>query len=113
MILTIDNKNFEVELESNETSKALVELLPLKLVMQELNGNEKYCYINKSLPTDEQRVKQIHVGDIMLYGSSCLVIFYKSFSTSYSYTKIGKIKNPENLESIVGSGDVEVVWKKN
>ena len=33
----------------------------------------------------------------MLYGNNCLVIFYKSFDTSYSYTRIGHIENLEDL----------------
>ena len=33
----------------------------------------------------------------MLYGDNCLVIFYKSFDTSYSYTKIGHINNLPDL----------------
>lgn len=35
----------------------------------------------------------------MLYSSDCLVIFYKSFDTNYSYTKIGHIDNLPNLGS--------------
>ena len=34
----------------------------------------------------------------MLYGNNCLVVFYKSFDTSYSYTKIGHIENLPDLE---------------
>ena len=45
----------------------------------------------------------------MLYGSDCLVLFYDSFSTSYSYTKIGYLDNPEGLKNIVGNGTVNVV----
>lgn len=35
----------------------------------------------------------------MLYGNNCLVVFYKSFDTSYSYTKIGHIDNLSDLGS--------------
>ena len=35
----------------------------------------------------------------MLYGNNCLVIFYKSFDTSYSYTKIGHIEDLNELEN--------------
>ena len=41
--------------------------------------------------------KQISAGDIMLYGNNCLVIFYETFNTQYSYTKIGHIDNLSNL----------------
>ena len=41
---------------------------------------------------------KINAGDIMLYGNNCLVVFYKSFDTTYSYTKIGHIDNLPNLD---------------
>lgn len=51
MNIKISNTIFEVVLENNTTTTAFVEMLPLSLEMSELNGNEKYCYLNSSLPT--------------------------------------------------------------
>ena len=44
----------------------------------------------------------------MLFGGSCLVLFYKSFTTAYDYTVLGAIENPEGLAEAAGSGSVEV-----
>ena len=93
----INNKNYVATLEDNETVKEFLNLLPQEFTMTELNGNEKYFYMEYTLPTNETNPKQIVAGDIMLYGNNCLVIFYKSFTTSYNYTKIGHIANLEDL----------------
>lgn len=106
--LTIGQTNFTATLEDNATVKELQSLLPMTLQMDELNGNEKYCYLSSSLPTAASRPGTIHVGDIMLYGSSCIVIFYKTFSSGYSYTRIGHIDDVEQLAQAVGSGSVSV-----
>ena len=97
MKITINSKTYPVHLEENETTKELLKLLPLELEMNELNGNEKYTYLNTSLPTNSINPKEINKGDIYLFGDNCLVLFYKSFKTSYSYTKIGTIENLEDF----------------
>ena len=107
MNITINNKEYNIQLENNETVNKFIELLPLEFNMSELNGNEKYVYLNTKLPTNPSNLKRINSGDIMLYGNNCLVIFYKSFNTSYSYTKIGHINNLDNL----GSNDIKVIIK--
>ena len=107
MNITINNKEYNIQLENNETVNKFIELLPLEIDMNELNGNEKYVYLNTKLPTNPSNQKRINSGDIMLYGNNCLVIFYKSFNTSYSYTKIGHINNLDNL----GSNDIKVIIK--
>ena len=99
MIITINNKEYEIILEDNPTTNKLMELLPIDIKMSDLNENEKYVYLNDTFPTDEKPVKDINKGDVMLYGDNCLVIFYKSFKTSYSYTRIGHIKDLEDLKN--------------
>ena len=41
-----------------------------------------------------------------------LVLFYKSFETSYEYTKIGRITNTKGLKKAVGKGSVTVRFSK-
>ena len=106
--LTIGGTVFNAELANNATAQAFDALLPTTLSMTELNGNEKYKYLGTTLPTNASCPGTIHAGDILLYGNNCVVVFYKSFSTSYSYTKIGKITDPTGLEAAVGAGGVEV-----
>ena len=109
--ISINGQNFSVRLEDNPSARAFAEKLPLEVDMQELNGNEKYFYMDSDLPSDSERVKQIHAGDLMLFGSNCVVIFYKDFQTNYSYTRLGKIE-ATNLEKILGAGNVHVKFAK-
>jgi hypothetical protein len=106
--VTIDNKTYNLHLEDNETAKSFVDLIPQEFQMSELNGNEKYIYMDNSLPTNSSDPKHINAGDVMLYGDNCLVIFYQSFDTNYSYTKIGHIDNLSDL----GNDSVEVRIEK-
>ena len=91
MKITIGAKIFEATLFDNEATKAFTSLLPLTINMTELNGNEKYYYLQSTLPTKADAIGKIQVGDRMLYGDNCLVLFYKTFNTTYAYTRIGRI----------------------
>ena len=95
--VSINGKKYIAIIENNETTKTFINRLPQEFNMNELNGNEKYIYMDSPLPTNLVNPKHIKSGDIMLYGSDCLVIFYKSFDTNYSYTKIGHIDNLPDL----------------
>ena len=106
--IKVGNKSFNGVFYDNKTAKALLKSMPMKLKMSELNGNEKYKYLDTTLPTNASCPGTIHAGDILLYGNNCVVVFYKTFNTSYSYTKIGKITDPTGLEAAVGAWGVEV-----
>lgn len=113
MNVEINGHIFEAELYEGETAAAFASLLPLRLYMQELNGNEKHHYLSSLLPNSPEMVGFIQAGDIMLFGSSCVVLFYDSFDTTYSYTRIGRIKDPTGLKEAVGEADCLVSFSLN
>ena len=108
ILITIGSGEFTAELEDNAAADALRKQLPLEVTMREFNGNEKYVDLPERLPERPSAPGRIRNGDLMLYGSSCIVLFYETFSSSYSYTRLGRIGNPEGLASAVGGGNVTV-----
>ncbi|MDO4165409.1 MAG: cyclophilin-like fold protein [Bacteroides sp.] len=106
--ISVGGQNFAATLEDNEAARAFSALLPMTVTMTEYNGNEKYYNLSQNLPTSSYRPETIQTGDLMLWGSNTVVLFYETFSTSYSYTRIGRIDNPSGLASAVGNGDVSV-----
>lgn len=110
--ITVGGQTFSAVLEDNPAAKEFYQRLPMTVEMTELNGNEKYDYLDNSLPTDPSTVGKIHTGDVMLYGSDCLVLFYKDHGSGYSYTRLGAIEDPDGLAQAVGGGNVTVTWEK-
>ena len=47
----------------------------------------------------------------MLCGSDCLVLFYESFSSSYSYTASGQINDPDGLSFALVRDSVQVTFQ--
>lgn len=109
--INVGSTSFNVTLEDNATVTAFKVLLPMTVNMSEMNGNEKYYYLPGNLPAASSNPGTIQTGDLMLYGSSCMVLFYETFSTSYSYTRLGRVDNPSGLASAVGSGSVTVTFE--
>ena len=108
MKIQIGNNTFTATLYDNATTSAFKSLLPLTVNMVDLNGNEKYVDLSRNLPANASNPGTIQNGDLMLYGSSTLVLFYKTFSTSYSYTKLGRIDDVTGLVAAIGTGNVNV-----
>lgn len=108
MKITIGPKTFTATLYENPTVAAWKAMLPLTVEMTELNGNEKYFHLATNLPVDAAKRGTIQAGDLMLWQSNSLVLFYKTFRTSYSYTNLGRIDDPSGLAAAVGSGNVKV-----
>jgi len=107
--VVIANKTYDLILNNNTAGSKFKKLLPQTYTMSELNGNEKYVYLNTSLTSNPVNVGKINAGDLMLYQNNCIVIFYKTFNTTYSYTPLGHVNNLGNL----GSSDVIVKFVKS
>lgn len=111
MVISVGDKDFAVELAESASASALRERLPLTVTMGELNGNEKFFYLADPLPSAPERPGIIQAGDLMLYGPDCLVLFYESFASPYSYTRLGRVADPEGLADALGGGNVEVTFQ--
>lgn len=111
MEIKIGDRTFTATLADNSTAGAFEALLPLTVTMNELNGNEKYYYLPDDIPSNPTRPGTINAGDLMLYGSSCFVLFYETFRTSYSYTRIGRVDDPQGLAAAVGRGRVRITFE--
>lgn len=107
--ISINGKKFAAEVEDTEAGRAFCAMLPVTLNMSELNGNEKYHYLDNSLPTDARYCSTINAGDLMLYGSSCVVLFYGN-AGGYSYTRLGRLTSTDGLAEAVGRGSVNVTF---
>jgi hypothetical protein len=111
MKIKIGSSSFTATLEENATATAFKAMLPLTVKMTELNGNEKLFRLQTDLPTNPTNPGKIENGDVMIYQSNTVVLFYKSFPTSYSYTRLGRIDDPAGLAAAAGSGSVSVSFE--
>jgi hypothetical protein len=112
MKITIGSISFTATLNNNATVTVFKAMLPLTINMRELNGNEKFYYFSTTLPTNASSGGNIQVGDLMLYGNNCLVLFYEALNTSYSYTRLGRIDNTSGLVAALGAGSVAVKYEQ-
>ncbi|RYY54495.1 MAG: hypothetical protein EOO05_20235 [Chitinophagaceae bacterium] len=108
LTINIGDKNFTATLYDNPATSTLKSALPMTIDMIELNGNEKYADLPNGLPANDSNPGTIQSGDLMLYGTNTLVLFYKSFSTSYRYTRLGRVDDPSGLAAALGTGNVTV-----
>jgi hypothetical protein len=109
--ITVNSQTFTATLLDNNSAKAFREMLPMTVEMTELNRNEKYVRLPENLPANASNPGAIRSGDLMLYGSNTVVLFYEGLNTSYSYTRMGKIDDPTGLRNALGEGNVTVTFE--
>ena len=111
--MAVGERRFEVALADTEAARAFVAQLPLTLDMPDLNGNEKHVKLPKPLPANATRPGTIRNGDLMLWGADTLVVFYLTFDSPYSYTRLGRIEDSAALPQVLGRGQVRVTFAKD
>jgi hypothetical protein len=110
MWMTVGERRFAITLTDDAAARAFVAQLPLTLDMSELNGNEKHVDLPEALPANASRPGTIRNGDLMLYGRNTLVVFYATFDSPYSYTRLGRVDDPADLPQALGGRGVRVVF---
>ena len=110
MQMRIDDVLVNVEWEDNESVealKALCENEPLVIQMSMYGGFEQVGPIGQRLPSDDVQTTTA-AGDIVLYSSSQIVVFYGS--NSWAYTRLGHITDQDAsaMATLLGNGDVTI-----
>ena len=110
--VTVNGTPFTATIEDTNAGRELLARLPLTLQMEELHGNEKYCYTGEAFGGEQYVPETIETGDLMVFGSDCLVLFYDTFSNGgWSYARVGKIDDPTGLAEACGSGAATVTFE--
>ena len=109
MQMQINGVPVTVAWEDNESVTALQELAAggLTIQMSMYGGFEQVGPIGQRLPSNDTQMSTSS-GDIVLYSGNQLVVFYGS--NSWAYTRLGKIidQTPDQMEELLGNGDVEI-----
>lgn len=106
--ITVNNEELIIELVDNEATQELInKLLKQDIVVNasEYDNFEKVGDLGFTLPSNDTKIKT-EPGDLMLYQSHQITLFYNS--NTWSYTRLGKVinKSPKELKQILGQEDV-------
>lgn len=112
LYLTVDGTTVSVTMFDNVSTRALVALLQesdITYEARDYGGFEKVGALGHTLPSADQQTTT-KLGDIVLYSSNQVVIFYGS--NSWAYTRIGTIDNA-TLQSVksflkAGEGNIQI-----
>lgn len=111
--MTVGGRSYAITLADTAAARAFATLLPLALDMEDLNSNEKKKELPDALPTETIRPGMIRTGDLLLWGSNTVVVFYQTFDSPYAYTRLGRINDPADLAQLLGRSNVRVVFSKD
>ncbi len=109
--IQVGNKNFTAIIYDNKSARAIIQEMPFTLEMDDYASQEKVANLTFALPSArEETPATINAGDIYLWSGNNLVLFYTTFSNSYSYVPIGYITDVAGLTDAFGNGSVEITF---
>lgn len=111
--MSIGTTPVRVDWEDNGSVQALEELCangPLTIQLAMYGGNEQVGSIGQRLPSNDSQTTT-QAGDIVLYTSSQVVVFYGS--NTWSYTRLGHIadKSAQEMADLLGNGNVSITFE--
>ncbi len=110
MNVQIGENTFTATLEDNAAVREFIEMMkkaPVSVEMSDYSGFEKVGSLGKNLASNDRQTTTA-AGDIVLYNSNQIVMFYGS--NSWNYTKLGHIDNLVGWEDALGDGDITAVF---
>ena len=110
MRMKIGSTEVQVTWEENEAVDALREIVkeaPLTVSMTMYGGFEQVGPLGVTLPSNDVDTVT-EAGDIVLYNSSMMVVFYGT--NSWPYTRLGHVtdKSAEEMSELLSNGDVKI-----
>lgn len=112
--ITVGNSVFAAKFYDNASAQAIIVQMPFSLNMGDYAGQEKVTELSFSLPNaSTESPATIRSGELYLWSGNCLVLFYTTFSNSYSYVPIGYIEDTTGLTEALGSGSVQAAFALN
>lgn len=111
----VNDEILKVELENNSSAIAFMEKLKqgdITIQAQDYSNFEKVGDLGFHLPTNDTNIIA-QAGDLILYQGDKIVLYYDT--NTWNFTKIGKVQNKtqEELKSLLGDGDVTLVFSLN
>jgi hypothetical protein len=110
--IAVSGKTLPLKIEDNQATQALVAALreaPITYEAHDYGGFEKVGALGRTLPSSDRQITT-QAGDVILYSSNQIVLFYGS--NSWSYTRLGKIQyeSLDELKSFLkaGQGNISV-----
>lgn len=109
--MSVNGTNFSVTLVSNQATEELLRHLQqgeIRLSTSRYGGFEQVGALPWTLPTSNSQTAT-SPGDVMLYNSNQLVVFFGS--NSWSYTRLGRIENADQsqLESALDTPSCNII----